>query len=202
MRSLLIAKTLVFLASLLPTIRLAFAVYTDQLGANPIEKILHKTGFWTLSFLLIALSVTPLRLITGKTWVGQFRRMLGLFAFFYACLHLLIYLGIDQFFDWNSILKDVTKRPYVTVGLTAFLLLIPLAITSTAKMIHRLGAHRWKKLHRSVYLIAILGVVHFSWLVKKDLFEPLLFATGLGLLLMFRIVPAAKRKVAAYRASR
>ena len=193
MRFIPFIKTLIFIAALAPFVRLALGAYADALGANPIEKILRNTGFWTLSFLLITLSVTPLRSITGTPWIGPLRRMLGLFAFFYASLHFFTYVGIDQFFDWDNISKDILKRPYVTVGFAALLLLIPLAITSTQTMMRRLGGQRWQKLHRAIYLIAVLGVIHFWWLVKKDLFEPMLFASGVFLLLAFRIYARRKK---------
>lgn len=193
MRTLSLLKPLLFMASLVPAMQLAVAGYTDQLGANPIEKVLRESGFWTLSFLLLTLSVTPLRQLSGVPWIGQFRRMLGLFAFFYACLHMLTYIGLDQFFDWPHILKDVAEHPYVTVGLTGYLLLIPLALTSSSGMMKRMGGRRWKKLHQTVYFIAVLGVIHYWWLVKKDILKPSLFAIGLVALLTFRLMQRLKR---------
>lgn len=193
MRTSLVFKPLVFLASLVPATYLAMAGYLDQLGANPIEKVLRESGFWTLSFLLLCLSVTPLRQFSGVSWIGQFRRMLGLFAFFYACLHMLTYIGLDQFFDWPQILKDVAKHPYVMVGLTGYLLLIPLALTSTSGMMKRMGGRRWKTLHQAVYFIAVLGVIHYWWLVKKDILKPSLFAAGLVALMTFRLIQRLKR---------
>jgi sulfoxide reductase heme-binding subunit YedZ len=181
-------KALIFLLSLIPLAKLVILAATGHLGANPIEKITHITGWWTLAFLLIGLSVTPLRRLSGLTWLGRMRRMLGLFAFFYACLHFLTYLVIDQFFDWAAIVKDIMKRPYITVGFTAFLLLIPLAATSTDAMQRRLGGRLWRRLHRSIYFIAPLGVTHFWWLVKKDIREPAAFAAALALLLGFRLI--------------
>jgi sulfoxide reductase heme-binding subunit YedZ len=179
-------KALVFLLALLPAALLMVAAWEDQLGANPIEKITHNTGYWTLTFLLIGLGVTPLRQLSGASWLVRLRRMLGLFAFFYACLHFLTYLVLDQFFDWSAIAKDILKRPYITVGFAAFVLLIPLAVTSTNAMQRRLGGKNWKRLHRLAYLIAGAGVVHFAWLVKKDLSRPLLFGGILVLLLALR----------------
>ena len=181
-------KTVVFLLALIPLTRLGFGAYLDTLGANPIEKITRTTGYWTLTFLLISLTLTPLRRMLGWLWLIRLRRMLSLFAFFYACLHFLTYLVLDQFFDWESIIKDIIKRPYITVGFPAFLLMIPMAVTSTDAMIRRLGGKRWRLLHRLVYLCAIGGVVHYWWLVKKDLTNPITFAVWLGLLLGIRLL--------------
>ena len=181
-------KISIFLLALIPLTKLAINACTDNLGANPIEKITHVTGYWTLSFLLITLTVTPLRRLTGWSWLVRCRRMLGLFAFFYACLHFSTYLVLDQFFDWASIVKDIVKRPYITVGFPAFVLLIPLAITSNNRLIKLIGGKRWLTLHRLIYPIAIGGVVHFWWLVKKDITEPLIFAVLLGVLLSIRLL--------------
>jgi sulfoxide reductase heme-binding subunit YedZ len=181
-------KISIFLLALIPLSKLVFSAYTDNLGANPIERITHRTGYWTLSFLLITLTVTPLRRLTGWSWLVRLRRMLGLFAFFYACLHFSTYLVLDQFFDWASIVKDIVKRPYITVGFPAFVLLIPLAITSNNRMTKLLGGKRWRLLHRLVYPIAIAGVIHFWWLVKKDITEPLTFALLLSVLLAARLI--------------
>ena len=178
-------KILVFIICLIPFLNLVYGIFTDNLGANPIEYILHSTGFWTLTFLMITLSVTPLRKIKGLNKLIQLRRMLGLFAFFYVFLHFSIYLGLDRFFEWQEIIKDITERPYITVGFTAFILLIPLALTSTKKSQRKLGK-RWGKLHRLIYFTAILGVIHFWWLVKKDITEPLIFAVILAVLFAFR----------------
>lgn len=180
-------KTSVFLLALLPFAKLIYRVFNASLGANPVEKITHVTGYWTLVFLLLTLSITPLRRLTGWSWLVRLRRMLGLFAFFYGCLHLLTYLVLDQFFDWAGIIEDIIKRPYITVGFACFVLLIPLAITSTNRMMKLIGGKRWQLLHRLIYPIAIGGVVHFWWLVKKDISEPLLFAVLLGLLLGMRL---------------
>jgi methionine sulfoxide reductase heme-binding subunit len=181
-------KTVVFLLALLPLTWLGFGAYLDTLGANPIEKITRTSGYWTLVFLLTSLSLTPLRRVLGWLWLIRLRRLLSLFAFFYACLHFLTYLVLDQFFDWESILKDIIKRPYITVGFPAFLLMIPLAVTSTDAMIRRLGGKRWRLLHCLVYLCAVGGVVHYWWLVKKDITDPITFAVWLGLLLCIRLL--------------
>jgi sulfoxide reductase heme-binding subunit YedZ len=181
-------KIIVFMLALMPLTRLGYGAYFDELGTNPIEKITHRIGYWTLTFLLLTLSATPLRRILGWLWLIRMQRMLGLFAFFYGCLHLLTYLVLDQFFDWDGILRDITKRPYITVGFSSLLLMIPMAITSTDAMIRRLGGKRWRLLHRLVYLCAIGGVVHYWWLVKKDLTNPITFAVLLGLLLGIRLL--------------
>jgi len=181
-------KVAVFLLALLPLSRLGFGAYLDTLGANPIEKITRTTGYWTLTFLLTSLSLTPLRRMLGWLWLIRLRRMLSLFAFFYACLHFLTYLVLDQFFDWDTIIKDIIKRPYITVGFAAFLLMIPMAVTSTDAMIRRLGGKRWRSLHRLVYWCAVGGVVHYWWLVKKDLTNPITFAVCLALLLGIRLL--------------
>ncbi|MBT0963378.1 sulfoxide reductase heme-binding subunit YedZ [Denitromonas sp. IR12] len=179
-------KGLIFCLCLVPLALLASAFFRDALGANPIETITHATGDWTLRFLLITLAVTPLRKLTHWHWLVRLRRMLGLYAFFYGTLHLATYLVLDQFFDWNAVVLDVLKRPYITVGFSAFVLMVPLAVTSTNAMIRRLGGRRWQALHRSVYAIAILGVLHFWWLVKADVFEPLIYALILAVLLSLR----------------
>lgn len=181
-----IGKPLVFCASLLPLLWLLWLGWRDQWGANPVETLSHRTGDWSLRFLLLTLTVTPLRRWTGWNGLQRFRRMLGLFAFFYAGLHFGVYLIFDQFFDLSAIIADVAKRPYITVGFTAFVLLIPLAATSTNRMIKRLGRN-WQRLHRLVYLSAILGVLHYGWLVKADLREPLMYAGILAVLLGYRL---------------
>lgn len=164
----------------------SYSVSGGGLGANPIEFITHSTGTWTLVGLLVTLSVTPLRRLTGRADLIRYRRMLGLFAFFYAMLHFMTYLWLDQFFDLAGIAKDIVKRPFITVGFAACALLIPLAATSTHAMMRRLG-RRWQQLHRLVYLIASLGVIHYLWLVKKDLTQPLIFGAVLVLLLAMRL---------------
>lgn len=181
-------KVAVFVACLVPLGLLAWAAYTQNLGANPIEKITHATGDWTLRFLLITLSITPLRKLLRVPWLIKFRRMLGLFAFFYGCLHFTTYIWLDKFFNLHEILADVAKRKFITVGFTAFILLIPLAATSTAGWIRRLGGKRWQALHRLIYFSAIAGVIHYVWLVKADIREPLEYGTVLAALLTYRIV--------------
>jgi sulfoxide reductase heme-binding subunit YedZ len=158
------------------------------LGANPIEAIEHGTGDWTLRFLLITLSITPLRKLLHVPSLIKFRRMLGLFAFFYGCLHFTTYIWLDKFFNLHEMLADIAKRKYITVGFTGFVLLIPLAVTSTAGWIRRLGGKRWQALHRLIYICGILGVIHYLWLVKADIREPLEYAAVLALLLLYRIV--------------
>jgi sulfoxide reductase heme-binding subunit YedZ len=179
---------------LIPLARLAWLGLHNKLGANPIEYITHSSGWWTLTFLLITLSVTPLRRLLNQPWLLRLRRMFGLFAFFYACLHFMTYVWLDQFFDWTEIVKDVGKRPFITVGFSAFVLLIPLAATSTNAMVKRLGGRRWQLLHRLVYAIAALGVLHFWWLVKKDISEPFIFALLLALVLIIRLLYLLKQQ--------
>jgi sulfoxide reductase heme-binding subunit YedZ len=188
-------KPVVFLLCLIPFAQLAFNAYTGDLGANPIETITRFTGSWALIILIASLAVTPLRRITGKNELIKFRRMLGLFAFFYAALHFATYMVLDLYFDFPAIVKDVLKRPYITVGFTAFVLMIPLAATSTAGIIRRLGK-RWQQLHYLVYVSAILGVVHFYWLVKADISRPAQYGAALALLLGYRLlVKWAPRRV-------
>jgi sulfoxide reductase heme-binding subunit YedZ len=181
----------------LPAASLAVSAFTDGLGANPVERVTHVTGDWALRFLLLSLAVTPLRHLFGWSWVVPLRRTLGLTAFGYACLHYLIFLGLEHFFDWQLIVEDVLKRRFVWAGFSAFLCLVPLAVTSTRAMIRRLGRH-WVSLHRLVYLAAVLGVTHFLWLVKSDLREPLVYAAILtlllGLRLWFRLARSRTRK--------
>ncbi len=179
-------KPIVFVICLIPLFMLVWDGFHDALGANPIEKITHRTGDWSLRFLLITLTITPLRKIFGWKQLVRLRRMFGLFAFFYVCIHFSIYIVFDHFFDVNEIAKDIVKRPYVTVGFTAFLLLIPLAITSTNKMMKRLGKS-WKQLHQLVYVIAVLGILHYLWLVKADVLQPVIHAIILLILLSVRV---------------
>jgi sulfoxide reductase heme-binding subunit YedZ len=179
-------KVWIALLCLLPLVRLIVLGMGGGLGANPIEFITRSTGTWTLVGLLVTLSVTPLRRLTGRADLIRYRRMLGLFTFFYASLHFVTYIWLDQFFDPAAIARDIVKRPFVTVGFTAFVLLIPLAATSTRAMMRRLG-RRWQLLHRLIYLIAVLGVIHYLWLVKKDLTEPLIYGGVLILLLGLRL---------------
>jgi methionine sulfoxide reductase heme-binding subunit len=182
-------KVGVFIAALLPFARLALFTFTDQLGANPIEFITRNTGDWTLYFLCITLAITPLRRFSKWNWLVKLRRMLGLFAFFYATLHFTTFLWFDHFFDLDEMLKDVVKRPFITVGFIAFLLLIPLAVTSTNGMVRRLGGKRWQWLHRLLYLIAPLGILHFWWMKagKHDFAQPILFGSIVVLLLGMRV---------------
>lgn len=187
-RQLAIVKGIVFAAALLPLVRLVAGAPLGWLGVNPIELITRSTGTWCLVFLLITLAVTPLRKLSGWNWLIRLRRMLGLFAFFYGVLHFVTYIWLDQFFDLQAILKDIWKRPFITVGFAAFLLMIPLALTSTNAMVRRLGGKRWVTLHRLVYAIAIGGVVHYWWLVKRDLTEPIIYAVILALLLGARLL--------------
>ena len=179
-------KPLVFLLCLLPLALLVWRIAAGRLGANPVEAVLHFTGAWGLRLLLVTLAITPLRRLTGRGWLLRFRRMLGLFAFFYVVLHVTVYLVLDRGLAWDEIVTDLSKRPYIMVGFAAFVLLMPLAVTSTRGWVRRLG-RRWQLLHRSVYLIAVLGVLHFLWLVKADLREPLIYAAVLAVLLAARV---------------
>lgn len=187
-------KIVTFLLALYPLIRLLIFAATDNLGANPIEFITRSTGTWTLVGLMLTLTITPLRKITGWNSLLRIRRMLGLFSFFYASLHFITYIWLDQFFNFGAIIHDIYKRPFITVGFSAFILLIPLAMTSSNAMIRRLGAKRWQQLHKLVYLIAVLGVLHYVWLVKKDLTQPLIYAGVLMLLLGWRLWHARQAK--------
>ncbi|MFY9752633.1 MAG: protein-methionine-sulfoxide reductase heme-binding subunit MsrQ [Candidatus Acidiferrales bacterium] len=180
-------KVVAFAVCLVPLAALAGRALQGELGANPIEFITHATGDWTLRFLVITLAVTPLRKLLRLPQLIRFRRMLGLFAFFYAFLHFSTWIVLDQFFDWRGMLKDVEKRPFITVGFTAFALMIPLAVTSTAGWIRRLGGRRWQWLHRLIYTSAILGVIHYYWLVKSDERKPLEYAWMVGILLAWRV---------------
>lgn len=188
-RQITLIKRIVFLASLLPLARLVAYGFTDRLGANPIEFITRSTGDWTLYFLCLTLAVTPLRRISNWNWLIKLRRMLGLFAFFYAVLHFTTFLWFDHFFEINEMLKDVVKRPFILVGFIAFVLLIPLAATSTNGMIRRLGGKRWQWLHRLIYLIGPLGILHYWWMKagKNDFEQPILFGTIMGVLLLTRV---------------
>jgi sulfoxide reductase heme-binding subunit YedZ len=188
-RQLTVLKTVLFLAALLPFARLFLFAFTDRLGANPIEFITRNTGDWTLYFLCFTLAVTPIRRITKWNWLIKLRRMLGLFVFFYVVLHFTTFLWFDHFFDLREMWKDVIKRPFITVGFVAFLLLIPLAVTSTNAMVRRLGGRRWQWLHRAIYIIAPLGILHFWWMKagKQDFGQPILFGAIVGLLLLSRL---------------
>lgn len=179
-------RIILFFACLLPAGYLVWAFLADRLGANPFEALTRESGEWTLRFLLLTLLMTPLRNVLHQAWPLRLRRMLGLFTFFYALFHLSTYLWLDQFFDWQEIATDILKRPFITAGMLAFTLLVPLALTSTQAMMRRLG-RRWKSLHRSVYVIGILAVLHYLLLVKADLREPLIYASLMAVLLGYRL---------------
>jgi methionine sulfoxide reductase heme-binding subunit len=190
-------KVACFLACLGPLIRLVWRAYQHLLGANPIEVITHSTGDWTLILLLVTLAITPVRKITGLLWLIRFRRMFGLFAFFYGVLHFLTYVWLDKFFDLDEMLADVAKRRFITAGFTAFVLLIPLAVTSTSGCIRRLGGKRWQALHRLIYLSALAAVIHYLWLVKADIRKPVEYASLLGVLMLYRVGAWAWPKIRA-----
>ena len=175
-------------AGMLPLLRLIVGFFNNQLGANPIELITRSTGTWTLVGLAITLSITPLRRLLNWPWLVRLRRTTGLLAFFYACMHFTTYIWFDRFFDVNDIIKDIYKRPFITVGFAAFVLLIPLAVTSNNAMIKKIGAKLWQRIHYLVYVIAILGVIHYWWLVKKDLTQPIIYACVFALLFALRIM--------------
>jgi sulfoxide reductase heme-binding subunit YedZ len=181
-------KAPVFLLCLGPAFVLTWKGFHHGLGANPIDVITRTTGRWTLTFLLITLSVTPVRKLSSLTWLVRFRRMLGLFAFFYGSLHLMTYVWLDKFFDVHAMLHDIAKRRFITAGMTAWSLMLPLALTSTTGWIRRLGGKRWQKLHRLIYCSAAAGVVHFIWLVKADLRRPLTYGAVLAVLLAYRLI--------------
>jgi sulfoxide reductase heme-binding subunit YedZ len=195
-RQIAAAKAVLFLLCLLPVAYYGLGLWQDTLGANPIEAFTRGLGDWALRLLLITLAVTPLRRLTGQVWVMKLRRMLGLFVFFYACLHLTAYLWLDQFFDWPAILMDIVKRPFITTGMIAFVLLVPLAATSSNAMIRRLGGRRWQQLHRLIYPLAMIAVLHYTWMVKVDVTQPAIYgvilALLLGLRLWWRLVDASK----------
>jgi sulfoxide reductase heme-binding subunit YedZ len=185
----------VWLACLAPLAYLVGCLLTGNLGANPIDFVTRTLGDWTLRFLLASLALTPLRILTGQAWPITLRRLLGLFAFAYAVTHFSVWIGLDFFFDWALMAEDVLERPYVTVGMTALLLLTPLAFTSTAGMIKRLGARNWRRLHRLVYVAAILGVLHYLWLAKVGVRTPWIYAAVLAVLFSIRIVDTLRRRV-------
>jgi len=188
MKEIKFAKFVVFTNSLVPLAMLCWDASRGRLGANPVEFILRTTGALTLIFLLLSLAVTPLRKTLGLPWMIKLRRMLGLFAFFYAFLHLTTYVWFDKSFNANAVIEDTLKRPFITLGMASFLLLVPLALTSTDKMVRRLGGKRWRWLHRAAYVAAIGGVVHYYMLVKADTREPILFGLVLAVLLGYRVV--------------
>jgi sulfoxide reductase heme-binding subunit YedZ len=182
-----VLKPAVFVAALAPALYLVYGVFSHTLGANPIDAVTDETGTWTLRFLVLTLLMTPLRKWTGRNVLIRFRRMLGLFAFFYGTLHFLTYLVLDQFFAVDEIVADIVKRPFITAGFAAFVLMIPLAMTSTAGWIRRLGGKRWNRLHKLIYLSAIGGVIHYWWLVKADISRPARYAVIVAILLAARV---------------
>jgi methionine sulfoxide reductase heme-binding subunit len=181
------SKVLLFLLCLVPFFALLWRTVHSELGPNPVEFVQHATGDWTLRFLIFTLAITPLRRLLQIPELIRFRRMLGLFAFFYVCLHFLTYIGPDQSFSLAGMWKDVEKRRYITVGFLGFVVLIPLAITSTAGWIRRLGGKRWQMLHRAIYITAICGVIHYYWLVKSDVRKPLFYGALVAILLLWRL---------------
>jgi len=187
-------KALLFVLALAPLARLVAGVLMRSLGTNPTEFVLRTLGDWTLIFLCITLAVTPLRKLTGWNWLLRLRRMFGLYAFFYVVMHFTTYVVLDRGLDVVAIPRDILKRPFITVGFTCFVLMIPLAATSTNAMVRRLGAERWQALHRFVYFIAIGGVVHFWWLVKRDITQPAIYALVLAALLGYRLLAAARAR--------
>jgi methionine sulfoxide reductase heme-binding subunit len=200
-----LAKIAIFLAALVPLGRLVWKAFHDGLGANPIEVITHATGDWALILILTTLSITPLRRITKQYWLIGVRRMAGLLAFFYGCLHFTTYIWLDKFFDLHEMIKDIYKRPFITVGFTALVLMIPLAVTSTQGWIRRLGGRNWQRLHRLIYLTGIAGVVHYLWLVKADRRKPLEYGFVLSILLLYRVgvwIAEKRKELAAARARR
>lgn len=186
MKSFDLVRRVIFAAALTPAAVLVYGAFTNGLTANPIDYITDTTGTWALTCLILSLTITPLRRLTGRNELIKLRRMLGLFAFFYACLHLLTWSVLDWFFDVASMASDIVERPFITIGMLTFLLLLPLAVTSTAGMMRRLG-RRWQLLHRLVYVTALTAIIHFWWLVKADIREPRLWAVALSVLLGFRV---------------
>lgn len=187
-------KSVVWGIALSPLLLLLYRVFTNGLGANPISYATNLLGDTTLRLLLASLALTPLRVLFGIVWQMSLRRLLGLFAFFYACLHFTVWIAVDHFFEWGELIPDIVKRPYITVGMLTLTLLIPLATTSTSGMAKRLGGRNWRRLHRLVYLIGLLGVLHYLWLVKKGVNDPYLYAAILALLLGIRLWDWAKRE--------
>lgn len=190
-------KVLLFIVCLYPLFSLVWGLFTNQLGVNPVETLTRSSGLWGLRFLLITLCVTPLRWLTGINQLTRFRRMLGLYAFFYATVHMLLYLGLDQFFDWSEIWRDIVKRPFITVGFINFIALLPLAFTSTNKMVKRLGGRRWKQLHKLTYFVAMAACLHFLMLVKADIREPVIYIIILSVLLGVRLIYTYRKKTLA-----
>ena len=188
----LIIKPVLFLLCLMPFVILLIAAINDNLGTNPVETLTHETGQWALRFLLIGLAVTPLRRLLKIAWLIKLRRMLGLFAFFYASLHFITYLWLDQFFDWYEIIVDIPKRPFITIGFVSLVLLLPLVLTSTSAMQRRLGK-KWLALHKLVYVIPVLVLIHFVWSLKADYSEPLSYALVFVFLLLMRFIYDRKK---------
>ena len=186
-------KAVVFVLCLMPLTRLVAGGFLGRLGVNPLEFITRSTGTWTLVFVLVTLAVTPLRRITGWHWLARLRRMLGLYAYFYGLLHFTTFIWLDHFFDVSAIAKDIVKRPFVTIGFAAFAIMVPLAVTSTDAMVRRLGGRKWMALHKLVYALAICGVIHYWWLVKRDVTQPAIYALVLALLLGYRAVSASRK---------
>ena len=193
-RKILLLKIAVWIGCFVPLGRLLYKGWTGGLGANPIEFITLSTGTWTLIFLLATLSITPLRKLTGQSWLIRIRRLIGLFAFFYASLHFTTYVWLDKFFEFQEMVEDVMKRRFITVGFLAFTLLVPLAMTSTTWAVRKLGGKNWQRLHRLIYLSAVAGVIHFWWKVKADVREPAIYAAILGGLLLLRLAITAREK--------
>jgi len=194
LRAARVAKAVIFVGALVPAVLLAWALLRapERLGVNPAETLQLETGIWALRFLLATLAITPIRRLTGWHRIIQFRRMLGLFAFFYAFLHLMTYVVLDRYFDFSGVWEDIVKRPFITAGMLAFVLMVPLAVTSTKGWIRRLG-RRWQLLHRLVYFSAAAACVHFIWKVKVPVGEPVYYAAILGVLLVFRVVYYVRR---------
>ena len=186
-------KVSVWAVCLFPLALLLYQFQADNLGANPIDHVTRTLGDWTLRILLASLAMTPLRILFGISWPLTLRRLLGLFAFFYVCLHFSVWIVLDHFFDWEQMGADIVKRPYITVGVLALTLLVPLAATSTARMVKRLGAARWRRLHKLVYVVGVLGVLHYLWLAKKGVVDPFVYAGVLTVLLGVRLVDWARR---------
>jgi sulfoxide reductase heme-binding subunit YedZ len=203
-RTIAVLKAVVFVVVLIPIAHLAYSAIwnIDALGANPAEFITRSVGDWTLRFLLLTLAVTPVRKLLGWPWLARLRRMLGLYTFFYAVVHFCCYIAFDHVFEVAEIVKDVLDRPFITLGFIALLLLVPLAVTSTNRMVKRLGAQRWIALHRLVYVIALLGVTHFWMMVKRDITEPAIYAMILALLLGYRLWDVRRRRIASTGAAR
>lgn len=205
-KRILLLKAALFMLCLWPLADYVWSFQQDELGANPIEAVTRGMGLWALRFLLITLAVTPLRKLAHQPWLGRLRRMLGLFTFFYACLHLTTYVWFDQFFDWSAIAKDILKRPFITAGMIAFALMVPLAVTSTNAMVRRLGGRRWQELHRTIYAIAMIAILHFWWMVKLDTRQPVIYglivAGLLGMRIWWREQERRRQLAGAYRPGR